>query len=60
MILGTQVYPAARPSVLSDDPTSGTNFKKFRKVQAEKPAPFVPYANRGYAENNIDTEAFLK
>ena len=40
---------------------NGVNFKRFRKVQAQlHEGPYIPFANKGYAENGIDNEAFLR
>ena len=44
-----------------DDQTTTPNFKRFRKLQPSLAAHnTVPFSTKGYAENNIDSEAFLK
>ena len=54
-----QVQPSEWP--ISSASPSAVNFKKFRKVQPQiHEAAGIPFANKGYAENGTDNEAFLK
>ena len=44
-----------------DDQTMTPNFKRFRKLQPSLAAHnTVAFCPKGYAESNIDSEAFLK
>ena len=43
-----------------DDQTATPNFKRFKKIQPKLAAHnTVPFSTTGYAENSIDSEAFL-
>jgi len=56
-----QVQPQVSSVARSDRYADVPNFKNFRKVQPQQEdGPYVPYADRNYAENSIDSTAFLK
>lgn len=56
-----QVLPQLTSAASSDNYAGVTNFKKFRKVKLHhEDTMHVPYADRGYAENSIDSTAFLR
>lgn len=56
-----QVQPQVPSVAWSDRYADVPNFKNFRKVQPQREdVAYVPYADRNYAENSIDSTAFLK
>ena len=59
--LAVQVQPQVTSAARSDTYAGVANFKKFRKVRPQhEDTMHVPYADRGYAENSIDSAAFLR
>lgn len=56
-----QVQPQVPSVAWSDRYADVPNFKNFRKVHPQREdVAYVPYADRNYAENSIDSTAFLK
>ena len=56
-----QVQQPLAPDMLTDSSAAAMNFKRFRKVQpVMMEGAYVPYATRGYAENTIDSAAFIE